>query len=296
MPIGRWVLRTACKQAAAWRNMGHLLGMSVNISARQLDHDDLVSDVAEAIARTELDPTTLALEITETTLMRDSEAAAQRLRDLKDLGVRIAIDDFGTGYCSLAYLRQFPVDALKIDRSFITGIAASHESKALIHMLVQLGKTLGLETLGEGIEEQAQLRQLQREECDSGQGFLFARPVEPDAIVRVLDSIPNTAQPTGEHRPTLRQRGTEVNFAASSKGALSSPANAESAASPSVSAARSPAHGVLASECDERGRALRARAASTAGRRRSRMKRSACSRDSQTSITRKLPSGVGPAM
>ena len=119
--------------------------------------------------------------------MHDPEAAARRLRDLKDQGVRIAIDDFGTGYCSLAYLRQFPVDALKIDRSFITGIAASSESRALIHMLVQLGKTLGLETLGEGIEEQAQLRQLQREECDSGQGFLFARPLEPDAIARILE-------------------------------------------------------------------------------------------------------------
>ncbi len=197
VPIGRWVLRTACTQAAAWHNMGHPLGMSVNISARQLDHDDLISDVAEAIASTELDPTTLTLEITETTLMRDSDAATRRLRDLKDLGVRIAIDDFGTGYCSLAYLRQFPVDALKIDRTFISGIAASNESKALIHMLVQLGKALGLETLGEGIEEQAQLRQLQREECDYGQGFLFARPLEPDAIVRVLEVDPQRPAANG---------------------------------------------------------------------------------------------------
>jgi EAL domain-containing protein (putative c-di-GMP-specific phosphodiesterase class I) len=128
----------------------------------------------------------LTLEITETALMRDAEAAAGTLRALKALGIRIAVDDFGTGYSSLAYLRQFPVDALKIDRSFISGIAASRDSKALIHTLVQLGKTLGLETLGEGIEDQAQLRHLQREECDSGQGFLFARPLEPDAIDELL--------------------------------------------------------------------------------------------------------------
>src|SRR5437588_6147663 len=101
-------------------------------------------------------------------------------------GVMPAQHDFGTGYSSLAYLRQFPVDALKIDRSFISGIAASSESKALIHTLVQLGKTLGLETLGEGIEEQAQLRHLQREACDSGQGFLLARPLEPEAVDKLL--------------------------------------------------------------------------------------------------------------
>jgi EAL domain-containing protein (putative c-di-GMP-specific phosphodiesterase class I) len=120
--------------------------------------------------------------------MRDADAAARKLTALKELGVRIAIDDFGTGYSSLAYLSQFPVDALKIDRSFISGIAASRDSKALIHTLVQLGKALGLETLGEGIEEQTQLRHLQAEHCDSGQGFLFARPLEPDAISELLDS------------------------------------------------------------------------------------------------------------
>jgi EAL domain-containing protein (putative c-di-GMP-specific phosphodiesterase class I) len=125
--------------------------------------------------------------------MRDSVAAAQRLRTLKTLGVRIAIDDFGTGYSSLAYLRQFPVDALKIDRSFISGIAESHESSnALIHTLVQLGKTLGIKTLGEGIEDHAQLQRLQREQCDLGQGFLFARPLEPAAVEKLV----NNPEPT----------------------------------------------------------------------------------------------------
>jgi len=186
VPIGRWVLRTACQQAATWHRHGRPLGMAVNLSGRQLDDDRFVNDVAEALEFTSLDPGSLTLEITETTLMRDADAAAQRLRELKALGVRIAIDDFGTGYSSLAYLRQFPVDALKIDRSFISGIAASRESKALIHTLVQLGKILGLETLGEGIEDQPQLRQLQQEHCDSGQGFLFSRPLQPEAIDDLL--------------------------------------------------------------------------------------------------------------
>jgi len=106
------------------------------------------------------------------------------------LGVRIAIDDFGTGYSSLAYLRQFPADALKIDRSFISGIASSKESSALIHTLVQLGRTLHIETLAEGIEDRAQLLTLQREHCDHGQGFLFSRPLDPDSLEEFLRTVP----------------------------------------------------------------------------------------------------------
>ena len=190
--IGRWVLNEACLQAANWYGDGHRIGMSVNVSGRQLDDDELIEDVRGALAGSGLDPTTLTLEITETTLMRDAEATAKRLHLLKELGVRIAIDDFGTGYSSLAYLRQFPADALKIDRSFITGIAGSKESAALIHTFVQLGKTLDIETLAEGIEDQAQLETLQREHCDHGQGFLFSRPLDVDAVEKFL----NAEQPT----------------------------------------------------------------------------------------------------
>jgi diguanylate cyclase (GGDEF)-like protein/PAS domain S-box-containing protein len=189
-PIGRWVLQTACRQAADWRDRGRPLGVSVNVSARQLDDDDLVAEVAGALAEHQLDPGMLTLEITETALMQDVEAAAVRLASLKQLGVRVAIDDFGTGYSSLSYLRQFPVDALKIDRSFIAGIASSQQAKALIHTLVQLGKTLGLETLGEGIEDDLQLRHLQDADCDYGQGFLLAKPVDVEAIERLLDEEP----------------------------------------------------------------------------------------------------------
>jgi diguanylate cyclase (GGDEF)-like protein len=192
VPIGRWVLQEACMQAAHWYGDGHRIGMAVNVSGRQLDHDELIEDVRNALADSGLDPTTLTLEITETTLMRDAEATAKRLHMLKQLGVRIAIDDFGTGYSSLAYLRQFPVDALKIDRSFISGIAGSKGSAALIHTLVQLGKTLDIETLAEGIEEQSQLETLQREHCDHGQGFLFSRPLNVDAVEKFLDADRST--------------------------------------------------------------------------------------------------------
>jgi len=186
VPIGLWVLTEACQQAEKWHRLGKPLGMSVNISARQLGRDDLVDHVREALALSGLEPGFLTLEITETTLMRDADATSRRLRILKDIGVRIAIDDFGTGYSSLAYLRQFPVDALKIDRSFITGIADSSESGPLIQTLIQLGKTLHLETLAEGIEDQAQLKRLQREQCDTGQGFLFARPLNVAAMEQFL--------------------------------------------------------------------------------------------------------------
>jgi diguanylate cyclase (GGDEF)-like protein len=195
VPIGRWVLDEACRQAFTWQRAGHTIGMSVNVSARQLDDNELVEDVRHALQESGLDPGTLTLEVAETALMRDAEATAKRLVLLKELGVRIAIDDFGTGYSSLAYLRQFSADALKIDRSFIGGIATSKASAALIHTLVQLGKTLDIETLAEGIEDQAQLETLQREHCDHGQGFLLSRPLDVDAVEQFLNAAHPTTQP-----------------------------------------------------------------------------------------------------
>ncbi len=194
VPIGKWVLQEACRQASSWRGQGHELVMSVNVSARQLDADGLIEEVREVLDTNDLEPSLLTLEVTETALMRDPAATAKRLRALKGLGVRIAIDDFGTGYSSLAYLRQFPADSLKIDRSFINDIADSDQSTALIHTFVQLGKTLHLQTLAEGIEERSQLRALQHEDCDLGQGFLFSRPLEADAIEELLDSVRASSQ------------------------------------------------------------------------------------------------------
>jgi diguanylate cyclase (GGDEF)-like protein len=211
--IGRWVIKTACEQAAAWHASGFELDLSVNVSARQLDDPGLEASVREALQRSGLDPRFLVLEITETTLMRDADSTIERLKALKRLGVRIAIDDFGTGYSSFAYLRQFPVDAIKIDRTFISGIAASGEGKALLHTLVQLGKTLRLDTVAEGIEEHGQLRHLRAEECDSGQGFLLARPLEPEAVDSFLrrnwHRSGADALKTGTLQPRARLLGSE---------------------------------------------------------------------------------------
>ncbi len=197
LSIGRWVLHSATLQAAHWRAHGYDLAISVNVSGRQLDHDELVDDVRSALLESGLEPSALTVEITETALMRDPEATARRLGAIKELGVRVAVDDFGTGYSSLAYLRQFPVDTLKIDRAFVQGIASSKESAALIQTLIDLGKSLNLETLGEGIEDLAQLEHLQRARCDSGQGFLFARPLEAEALTEFLGSRPVDQLPAG---------------------------------------------------------------------------------------------------
>jgi diguanylate cyclase (GGDEF)-like protein len=191
--VGRWVLGEACRQAATWRDAGHRIGIAVNVSGRQLDTDELVTDVHEVLALSGLDPGALTLEITETTLMRNVEDTSRRLAAIKELGVRIAIDDFGTGYSSLAHLQQFPVDALKIDRSFISGLHDNQEGETLLHTLVQLGKALSIETLAEGIEQPQELTLLQGEQCDSGQGFLFARPLDVDAAETFLQSWVKTA-------------------------------------------------------------------------------------------------------
>jgi diguanylate cyclase (GGDEF)-like protein len=184
--VGRWVLQEACRQGARWHERGYPLDVSVNVSARQLENDNLIEDVCAALATSGFVATSLTIEITETAIMRNVAAVVPRLAALKATGVRIAIDDFGTGYSSLAYLQQFPVDTLKIDRSFISSMADSPESGALIRTLVQLGKTLGLETLAEGIEETEQYSQLEREHCDSGQGFLYARPLDVEAMETFL--------------------------------------------------------------------------------------------------------------
>ena len=186
--VGRWVLREACLQGARWRAAGFEVAVAVNVSGRQLDSADFVCDVRKALAEGGLDAITLTLEITETTVMRNVEEARRRLVLIKDLGVRVAIDDFGTGYSSMAQLQRLPVDTLKIDRSFISGVSGSQEGKSVVHALVQLGKALSIETLAEGIEQPQELSFLQEAECDSGQGFLYARPLEAAAAEAFLRS------------------------------------------------------------------------------------------------------------
>jgi diguanylate cyclase (GGDEF)-like protein len=180
--VGKWVLHESCRQAAEWRRAGYPIAMAVNVSGRQLDTDELIADIEAALADSGLEASALTIEITETTLMRNIEETVRRLTAIKRLGVRIAIDDFGTGYSSLAHLQRFPVDALKIDRSFISGLRNNKEGETLIRTLVQLGKALSIETFAEGIEEQRELSLLRVEECDNGQGFLFARPLAVEDV------------------------------------------------------------------------------------------------------------------
>ncbi len=213
--VGRWVLAEACRQGASWHERGLELGIAVNVSARQLETDEFVTDVREALADSGLRAQALTLEITETALMRNPEHTARRLRAIKNLGARVAIDDFGTGYSSFAHLKQFPVDALKIDRSFISQMSQNPEGETLLRTLVQLGKALSIETLAEGIERQSQLSLLREACCDSGQGYLFARPLsvddteqflaswQPDELEQAKPDTPATVP----HLPLPRARG-----------------------------------------------------------------------------------------
>ena len=180
--VGRWVLLTACAQMAEWHAKGYTLDVSVNVSGRQLDFDSVVDHIREALDASGLEPRFVIIEVTETALMRDAADTAVRLKAVKALGVRIAIDDFGTGYSSLAYLQQFPVDCLKIDRAFTHAITTSPESKALIRTLVQLGRDLGLKTLAEGVETASEMDHLRNERVDEAQGFLLSRPLSPEAL------------------------------------------------------------------------------------------------------------------
>jgi diguanylate cyclase (GGDEF)-like protein/PAS domain S-box-containing protein len=189
VPLGRWVLEQACTQLAAWSKefpAALSLRMSVNLSPRQFQHSGLVQEVADILTASGVDPSKIVLEITESLLMQDTDATVEVLRELKSLGIRLAIDDFGTGYSSLSYLKRFPVDILKIDRSFVEGIITHGENATLAEAVVQLGQALQLQTVAEGIETDEQWSTLRDLGCDLGQGFLFARPTEPDQISAML--------------------------------------------------------------------------------------------------------------
>ncbi|MFF5081361.1 putative bifunctional diguanylate cyclase/phosphodiesterase [Actinoplanes sp. NPDC000266] len=178
VPLGRWVLREACRQAVAWSaEGGRPVKMAVNVSVRQFDRTDLVEVVAGILAETGMPADQLCLEMTESVLMTDTDDNLEQLVRLKALGVTLAIDDFGTGYSSLAYLRRFPVDTLKIDRSFVERLGALTDDTALADTIVQLGKSLGMDTVAEGIEEFVQLEALREMGCHFAQGYYFSRPV-----------------------------------------------------------------------------------------------------------------------
>ncbi|MGZ8471650.1 MAG: EAL domain-containing protein [Gemmatirosa sp.] len=193
VPLGAWVLREACRAGQRWTASRREtpdappLTLTVNLSGRQLQAPGLVDDVAAALAESGLDPASLVLEITETVIMQQTEANLLTLHALKALGIRLAIDDFGTGYSSLSYLQRFPIDILKIDKSFVDGLSRGGSDAALARTIIALGDTLALRCIAEGVEDDAQRTHLQALGCDYAQGFLFARPLPPadiDALVQ----------------------------------------------------------------------------------------------------------------
>jgi EAL domain-containing protein (putative c-di-GMP-specific phosphodiesterase class I) len=192
VPLGVWVLGEACRQARDWvdRFPGSSgLSMSVNISTRQLLEPDLVARVAEVLDETGLDPRVLILEITEGSLMQDVGQTAAKLRSLKELGARLALDDFGTGSSSLGHLRQFPIDVLKIDKSFVDSLGdEGSDASAIVRAIIELARTFRLTTVAEGIESDEQLADLRLSGCSHGQGYLFAKPLVREDFETLLTS------------------------------------------------------------------------------------------------------------
>jgi len=185
--IGRWVLKTACTQNVAWQRQGlPSICMAVNLSLRQLADNNLINDIRTALNDSGMAPNLLELEITESMIMSNPKKMIDVLAKIKSMGVRLSIDDFGTGYSSLAQLKHFPVDTLKIDRSFIRNIPVSAEDKAITRAIITMGETLGLTIVAEGVETMEQMNYLKAQCCDEMQGYYFSRPIEPDLFAQLL--------------------------------------------------------------------------------------------------------------
>ena len=189
LPIGRWVLRTACLQARAWVQAGlPPITIAVNTSALEFRAKDFLENIRTTLAETQLEPRYLELELTESVLMRDGEATDAMLHALADLGVKLAVDDFGTGYSSLSYLRKFPIDTLKIDQSFVKRISSNPEDAAIVSAVIGMGKSLKQSVIAEGVETPEQCTFLRAEQCDEGQGYYFGRPMAAEALAAVLQT------------------------------------------------------------------------------------------------------------
>jgi EAL domain-containing protein (putative c-di-GMP-specific phosphodiesterase class I)/CheY-like chemotaxis protein len=178
-PLGRWVLREACRQGAQWQAAGTPIGVAVNVSVLQLQSSGFLDDVSTALRKTTLLPSNLTLELTESVLAHDPISTTSTLEAIKRLGVQVAMDDFGTGYSSLSYLGTFPIDVLKIDKRFVGGMANGAWGSVLIQAIISLGHSLGLRLVAEGIEQPQQVEQLRSLGCDFGQGYHFSRPLPP---------------------------------------------------------------------------------------------------------------------
>ena len=184
--LGEWVMRTACAQNKAWQDAGLMpLTLSVNFSARQFQQQTFIADVAHILKETNLDPRWLELELTESSIMKDPEAAIEKLHELKLMGIKVAVDDFGTGYSSLNYLKRFPIDTLKIDKSFVSDVCKDPHDTAIVRAVINLGHALDLTVIAEGVETKEQLQYLSALECDVVQGFLFSKAL-PAAVFEEL--------------------------------------------------------------------------------------------------------------
>ena len=207
IPIGQWVLTEACRQARRWqeqRPSDPPLTIGVNLSARQLQDPDLIGLVSGVLADSGLDPRCLKFEITESVVMQDAPSTLATLHTLRELGIRLAIDDFGTGYSSLGYLKRFPIDTLKIDRSFVEGIVTDPEDAAIVQAVISVAKSLGLSVTAEGIETEAQLRRLKELGCDRGQGYYFGEPLAAEIVFESLDRHPSVVTlPAARSRPVV---------------------------------------------------------------------------------------------
>jgi EAL domain-containing protein (putative c-di-GMP-specific phosphodiesterase class I) len=193
VPLGQAVLSRACEEAAGWNRDRAAAGkeplrVAVNFAPRQLSHPRAVEAVVETLERTGLPPELLCVEITESALVDDAAATLGTLLQLKEIGVTLALDDFGTGYSSLTYVRRFPIDTLKIDRSFVDGIVASTEDHAIVTAVLEMGRALGVHVVAEGVETEEQADALRTLGCKLAQGYLFSRPIDPAAVRELLAS------------------------------------------------------------------------------------------------------------
>ena len=190
VPIGRWVLREACRQARAWQDAGlPPMRIAVNISAVELRAKDFVAGVRAILAETGLEPRYLELELTETFLMQDSKSTAAVLQALKDMGVQLALDDFGTGYSSLSYLKRFPIDTLKIDQSFVRDLTTDADDASIVSAVISMGKSLHMRVVAEGVETREQLAFLQEQSCPEGQGYYFSQPVIAGGVFAPIAAV-----------------------------------------------------------------------------------------------------------
>jgi EAL domain-containing protein (putative c-di-GMP-specific phosphodiesterase class I) len=189
LPIGRWGLREACRQAQQWIEAGLPLGtIAVNISAMEFRDEKFLEGVFKVLDDTGLDPRALELELTESVLMKRADAAESILKILRARGVQVAIDDFGTGYSSLSYLRRFQIDALKIDQSFVRQIGTGGAETTIVTAVIGMGRSLNLRVIAEGVETQDELAFLQAHQCDEAQGYYLSRPVPPEQFARLLEA------------------------------------------------------------------------------------------------------------